>query len=188
MKVTEVYWIRINLSNFDNVDAWTRSGTLTLPTPDEGVEFTEDAIDLALQISGGYPYFLQELGSAVWGVGDDSRLTVDDVRAAEPIYQSKLDSSFFRVRLDRATEMQRVYLRAMAELGPGMQKAQDVAEVMSRTSSQVAPLRAELINMGLLFTPEHGYAEFTVPHFEQFMARSIPILEVPPVASRKKQK
>ena len=26
--------------------------------------------------------------------------------------------------------------------------------------------------MGLLYTPEHGYAGFTVPHFDQFMLRA----------------
>ena len=47
------------------------------------------------------------------------------------------------------------------------------------TSPQVAPTRAELINMGLLYTPEHGYAAFTVPHFDEFMLRAIPTLLVP---------
>lgn len=28
--------------------------------------------------------------------------------------------------------------------------------------------------MGLLYTPEHGYAAFTVPHFDQFMLRARP--------------
>jgi hypothetical protein len=38
--------------------------------------------------------------------------------------------------------------------------------------------------MGLLYTPEHGYAAFTVPHFDKFMKRAIPNLEVPPVRRR----
>jgi hypothetical protein len=111
-------------------------------------------------------------------------ITPNDVEAALPLYESKLDSSFFRVRLDRATEMQRVYLRAMAELGAAPQKAADVAALLDRASPQVAPTRAELIAMGLLYTPEHGYAAFTVPHFDKFMKRAIPDLEVPPVRRR----
>ena len=83
------------------------------------------------------------------------------------------------MRIDRATELQRAYLRAMAGLGPEPQKASDVAALMGRTSPQIAPTRAELINMGLLYTPEHGYAAFTVPHFDQFMLRAIPELVVP---------
>jgi len=72
----------------------------------------------------------------------------------------------------------------MAELGGAPQKASDVAEVMGRTSTNLGPTRAELINMGLLYTPEHGYAAFTVPHFDRFLLRAIPSLEVPPLRSR----
>ena len=154
------------------------------PATSEGATFNSDALDLAVTLTEGYPYFIQELGYAVWGVARGPTVTSDDVEAALPLYESKLDSSFFRVRLDRATELQRVYLRAMAELGAAPQKAADVAALLHRTSPQVAPTRAELIAMGLLFTPEHGYAAFTVPHFDKFMKRAIPALEVPPVRRR----
>jgi len=157
---------------------------LSEPAGDEGVVFEDRALERAVEITGGYPYFLQELGYAVWDVAQESPVRVEDVETALPIYESKLDASFFRVRLDRATEMQRAYLRAMAGLGPEPQKAADVAAVMGRTSPQVAPTRAELINMGLLYTPEHGYAAFTVPHFDQFMLRAVPTLVVPEPRTR----
>ena len=157
---------------------------LSEPAGDEGVAFEDRALERAVEITGGYPYFLQELGYAVWDVAQESPVRVEDVETALPIYESKLDASFFRVRLDRATEMQRAYLRAMAGLGPEPQKAADVAAVMGRTSPQVAPTRAELINMGLLYTPEHGYAAFTVPHFDQFMLRAVPTLVVPEPRTR----
>lgn len=164
------------ISNLDDADA---RSAFAQPALAEGVTFTGSALDRAVRLTGGYPYFVQELGYAVWSVAQGPEVTVEDVESAAPIYESKLDSSFFRVRLDRATEMQRAYLRAMAELGPEPQKASGVADVMGRTSPQVAPTRAELINMGLLYTPEHGYAAFTVPHFDQFMLRAVPVLEVP---------
>ena len=76
----------------------------------------------------------------------------------------------------------------MAELGPEPQKASDVAEKMGRTSNNLAPVRAKLINMGLLYTPEHGFAAFTVPHFDRFMLRAIKHLEVPKLRPRMKKK
>ncbi len=131
---------------------------LSEPAQQEGVTFMADALDLAVDVTGGYPYF---------------------------IHESKLDASFFRVRLDRATELQRAYLRAMASLGPHPQKAADVAAVLHRQSTQLGPTRAELINMGLLYTPEHGYAAFTVPHFDQFMLRAMPELTIPEGRARR---
>ncbi|MCX6460783.1 MAG: ATP-binding protein [Actinobacteria bacterium] len=154
------------------------------PAESEDASFTSEALDRAVELTEGYPYFVQELGYAIWGVAVGPAVTAEDVETAIPLYESKLDSSFFRVRLDRATELQRAYLRAMAELGPLPQKAADVAALLQRTSPQVAPTRAELIAMGLLYTPEHGYAAFTVPHFDKFMKRAVPILEIPAVRRR----
>lgn len=158
---------------------------LSRPASEEGVTYSLSALDEAVTITGGYPYFLQELGYAVWTVAAGPEITLADVQAAEPAYEAKLDTSFFRVRLDRATDLQRAYLRAMAELGPTAQKAADVAEVMGRASTNLGPTRAELINMGLLYTPQHGYAAFTVPHFDRFLLRAIPTLEVPPHRPRR---
>lgn len=151
----------------------------TEPAEDEGATWDSDALRRAIEVTEGYPYFVQELGYAVWPIAENGVITLADVEAALPIYESKLDSSFFRVRLDRTTELQQAYLRAMAELGPEPQKAATVAELLDRTSTQCGPVRAELIAMGLLYTPEHGYAAFTVPHFDRFMKRAVPTLRVP---------
>ncbi len=173
-----------SIGNFSEPDA---KAALTKPAEDEGIRYTDEALTEAVRVTGGYPYFLQELGSTVWTVADGPVIGQADIDSAVPGYEAKLDESFFRVRLDRATEMQRAYLRAMAELGAEPQKAGDVAEVMGRTSQNLGPTRAELINMGLLYTPEHGYAAFTVPHFDKFLLRAIPNLEVPPLKQRKRR-
>lgn len=157
---------------------------LSEPAAAEGVAFDEEAVDLAIDITRGYPYFIQELGYQVWTVAGDARITREDVEIAREAYEAKLDSSFFRVRLDRATPLQTAYMRAMAELGSEPQKAADVARLLDRDSTQLGPTRAELIEMGLLYTPEHGYAAFTVPDFDKFMLRAVPTLDVPPVQRR----
>ncbi|MFC5369392.1 AAA family ATPase [Arcanobacterium bovis] len=171
-----------NIKELSYMDA---KQALKLPAEEEGVKFDEDALDRAVEISGAYPYFLQELGYAVWSIADGDNITIADIDQVIPRYESKLDESFFRVRLDRATELQRAYMRAMAELGAGPQKAADVAEVMGRSSQNLAPVRKSLIDMGLLYAPDHGYASFTVPHFDQFLKRAMPELVVPPVRSKK---
>ncbi|WP_092092236.1 ATP-binding protein [Curtobacterium sp. UNCCL20] len=157
---------------------------LIRPAEHEDAAFTPDAVEMALQVTKGYPYFIQELGYQAWEISDGPVITADDIDAARDGYLAKLDRSFFRVRLDRATTLQTAYLRAMAELGPAAQKAADVARVLERESTQLGPTRAELIDMGLLYTPEHGYAAFTVPDFDQFMLRAVPQLVVPEVRRR----
>lgn len=173
------------IGNLNTEDA---KSALIQPAEGEGVIFDDDALERAVEITGGYPYFLQELGYAVWTTAQEDRIRLDDIETVLPAYEGKLDESFFRVRLDRATELERAYMRAMAELGPEPQKASDVAEKMGRTSNNLAPVRAKLINMGLLYTPEHGFAAFTVPHFDRFMLRAIKHLEVPKLRPRMKKK
>ncbi|WP_394216379.1 AAA family ATPase [Brachybacterium vulturis] len=168
-----------NLSDEDSHHA------LREPARMEDADYDDEALERAFEVTGGYPYFIQELGWAAWGVADASPITRADVEDAIDHYQAKLDSSFFRVRLDRATELQTAYLRAMAELGPEPQKASDVAALLDRESTQLGPTRAELIDMGLLYTPTHGYAAFTVPHFDKFMRRAIPELIIPAKRQRR---
>lgn len=171
------------IGNLDRSDART---ALSLPAADEDVSWSSEALDEAFAITDGYPYFLQELGYVTWSVTEQQHsIELIDVQLAVDGYEAKLDGSFFRVRMDRATTLQRAYLRAMAALGPQPQKAADVADRMGRTSENLAPTRAELISMGLLYTPEFGYAAFTVPQFDRFLLRAIPTLEVPPLKRRR---
>lgn len=63
-------------------------------------------------------------------------------------------------------------MRAMAELGDNAQPAKDVARLLNRTSEQLGPTRSRLIDKGLLYTPAHGLAAFTVPQFDRYMRRT----------------
>lgn len=68
----------------------------------------------------------------------------------------------------------------MAELGPQPQRAADVARVLARTSEQLGPTRSRLVDKGLLFTPGHGLAAFTVPQFDQYLRRTHDLTVTPP--------
>jgi hypothetical protein len=156
------------------------------PAAEQGVTFDAEATDLIIRYTEGYPYFIQEFGKAVWDLADGPVVTADDARTAIAVVEDKLDSSFFRVRLDRTTDLERAYLRAMAELGSAAQAAGDVAALLDRTSQQCGPTRARLIDKGLLYTPTFGYAAFTVPKFDAFLKRAVP-LHVPPKRERRPQ-
>ena len=155
------------------------------PAQQEGVDYADDAVRQIVDYTEGYPYFLQEFGQAVWAIAAGPVITRNDVRRAQQIVEDKLDSSFFRVRLDRTTELERAYLRAMAELGSGPQLAGEVASLLERTSQQLGPTRARLIDKGLLYTPSYGNAAFTVPQFDRYMRRTVELF-VPPRRQRQR--
>ncbi len=153
------------------------------PAKELGVDYEDGAIRAIIDYTEGYPYFLQEYGKIVWDLASGPTITVADVEVARATVEAKLDSSFFRVRTDRVTELELQYMRAMAELGANAQPAKDVARLLNRSSEQLGPTRARLIEKGLLYTPAHGLAAFTVPQFDRYMRRSYD-LTVPAQAGR----
>ena len=144
------------------------------PAKDEGVEIESDALDAIVDQTQGHPYFLQEWGKHVWDVAEGSPITVATVEVASHQTIAELDESFFRVRFDRLTPAEKRYLRAMAQLGAGPHRSGDIADVMGRRVTSLAPTRSQLINKGMVWSPSHGDTAFTVPMFDEFMMRIMP--------------
>lgn len=145
------------------------------PAFDRNVVFEPAALAEIVTVTEGYPYFLQEWAYHTWNVAADSPITRNDVTAARTIVQNALDKSFFLVRLDRLTGSEKRYLRAMAELGPGPHKSADIASRYGAKMHSVSPMRSTLINKGMIYSPDHGITAFTVPLFDDFLRRSIPL-------------
>jgi hypothetical protein len=144
------------------------------PAENEGAEIHTDAVDLIIEQTQGYPYFLQEWGKHTWDIASASPIRREDVVNASDEAVAALDESFFRVRFDRLTPTEKKYLRAMAELGPGPHRSGDIAEELRRSVSSFGPTRAGLIAKGMIWSPTHGDTAFTVPLFDEFMKRIMP--------------
>ena len=144
------------------------------PVLAEGMCITEEAVLRIFEETQGYPYFLQEWGKHAWDTADESPIALDDVDRASSGARTALDEGFFRVRVDRLTPSELRYLRAMAELGAGPHRSGDIAQVLGRKVTAVAPTRSGLIAKGMVWSPSHGDTAFTVPLFEEFMTRFAP--------------
>jgi len=101
-------------------------------------------------------------------------MTLENAKAATDLAIRYLDESFFRVRLDRLTETQQEYARAMAACGPGPVRTADVAEELGIEASRAAPIRREIVKKGMAYSQQRGMIAFTVPKFEEFMQRVMP--------------
>jgi len=150
------------------------SNAIALPAREEQVEYQPAALARIVRETQGYPYFLQEWGKHAWDVAKRSPITEQDVEVASRNAVAALDASFFRVRFDRLTPSEKMYLRAMAELGPGPHRSGDIANVLKRKVTSLGPTRNQLISKGMIWSPNHGDTAFTVPMFDQFMKRIMP--------------
>ena len=144
------------------------------PLESEGVRIEEDALQAIVDVTRGYPYFLQTWGSQAWLAATSSPITLADVQRASTAAIASLDEGFFRVRFDRCTPKERRYLRAMAELGEGPHRSGDIADCLQVKVSSLAPTRSTLIVKGMVWSPGHGDTAFTVPMFDAFMKRIMP--------------
>lgn len=144
------------------------------PIRAEGESITEEAVAEVVNVTQGYPYFLQEWGYQIWNLAKVSPIEINTVQRASSKTIERLDKNFFRVRFDRLTNSEKHFLRAIAELGPGPQKMGDVADIMNLKIASLSPRRAQLIHKGMIYSPQHGEVAFTVPLFDGFMCRSMP--------------
>ena len=145
------------------------------PAQAEGVGFEDDALARIVELSGCYAAFVQAYGKETWNMAPGSPITLADVQAAEPVVEAKLDEEFFHVRFEKATPAERRYMAAMADLGDGPYKTGDVAGRLGGRASSSSVHRDSLIKKGLIFSPDHGEVDFTVPHFSPFMRRRYPL-------------
>lgn len=165
------------LFNFPNIGALSQADTakaLQEPAQEAGVAFEKKALDEVFHLTKGYPYFLQEWGYVAWNLATTSPITLQVVRDAKKSVIPRLDENFFRVRFDRLTPSEKNFLRAIAELGPGAHRTGDIAEILKVKVTSLGPVRAKLINKGMIYSPAHGDMDFTVPLFDDFMIRAIP--------------
>lgn len=142
------------------------------PIVEEGEEITSDALDEILEITEGYPYFLQEWGFQAWNTADSSPIDAADIKVATDAALKRLDDGFFQVRFDRLTPKEREYVIAMSELGKGPYRSSEVAERLGEPASKLGPRRAQIIAKGMIYSPQYGDIDFTVPMFDDYLRRN----------------
>lgn len=144
---------------------------LRQPILDEGERISPAALNMILNVTQGYAYFLQEWGYQVWNIAGRSPIGPATVEMGSIAAIKRLDEGFFRVRFDRLTPKEREYVFAMASLGPGPYRSADVAVKLGESIQSLGPRRARIISKGMIYSPAHGDIAFTVPLFDQYLAR-----------------
>ncbi|NBJ16995.1 MAG: ATP-binding protein [Dehalobacter sp. 4CP] len=160
-----------NFVKIDSLSGPNSKSALIEPAKNQGVYYTDNAVDKIIEITDGYPYFLQEFGRQVWEYKNGNSIDVASVDSAYEKFINKLDDSFFKVRFDRATGNEKLFMFAMADLGKGPYETSAIAHKLKKTQPQISLDRANLINKGFVYTTSHGYLDFTVPQFDKFLTR-----------------
>jgi hypothetical protein len=143
------------------------------PATSKGVEWGDAACKTIVEITGGYPFFLQEYGSACWLMAEKSPIDTNIIDKACMYASEQLDKGFFLSRWERSTGAEKQYMRAMALDEDRDSLTKDISNRLGVKHSAVSSLRSRLIQKGIIFAPEKGKVTFTIPLMYQFIARQI---------------
>ncbi len=159
-----------SLSEADSRDAILR------PIDDAScpVKLTEESIQMIVNITGGYPYFIQFVCREVYDafVQGITEVPLDSITR-------KLDSDFFAGRWARATDRQRDLLVVVSCLDHSnaeftvqevVAKSKDILE-KPFSPSHVNQMLVALATAGLIYKNRHGKYSFAVPLLGRFIRR-----------------
>ncbi len=153
------------------LDAGAAAVAIEKPLGEEGASIEKAGLKKIVERTRGYPFFLQEWASAAWNNAAGPTITSDDVERSYAETLLSLDQGFFRVRIDRLTRAEIQFVKVMSKLGDGPYAMADIARAMDRTLSSLGPTRAGIIAKGMIYSTAHGYLDFTVPLFAEFLRR-----------------
>lgn len=131
-------------------------------------DIDDEALQIVLDESGGYPFFLQIFGRELWLAAHERCIDMDVARRALDAGRRDMDQGIFRARWDRTTSEERDYLRAMVATSTPQSRASILVDTLDGVSEDV---RGSLVRKGIIFVPEPGAVAFTMPGMPNFIAR-----------------
>ena len=151
------------------------------PIEDENcpVKLNDESVQTIIELSGGYPYFIQFICREVYDAfiqkinrGDQASVPVKEI-------EQKLDTDFFSGRWSRATDRQRELLAVIATINNcedefTVQEAVDASKKMLSkpfSNSHIHQMLVALSDQGLIFKNRHGKYSFAVPLMGKFISR-----------------
>jgi hypothetical protein len=131
-------------------------------------------LDLVHDESGGYPWFVQLWGAALWDVATEPAVVrLEDAREAGVEVHDRIQA-FYADRWRRVPSGRGALLVvALAEQG-GDAEMGDLVEVLDLTHQALSPARRDLVERGLCWAPSRGRLAFTVPGFAEWVVRTRP--------------
>lgn len=146
---------------------------------DCSIIFSDNSVNTIIDLSGGYPYFIQFICREVYDVFIQ-KLNADK-KPSVPIDEiiRKLDTDFFSGRWARATDRQRELLSviAMLENSDSEFTVQEIVELSKKlstksfSSSHTNQMLSSLCDAGLIYKNRHGKYSFAVPLLDKFIKR-----------------
>ena len=135
------------------------------------VKYCDKAINKIIEVTEGYPFFIQQLCQIVFQNVDSKVISDIDVENNLEEFFEKLDTGFFKLRYERCSAAEKKFIFAMVKCGELPCTIANIAEIMKKSINSISTARAQLINKGIIYPVKYRELDFTVPQFSGFIHR-----------------
>ncbi len=135
------------------------------------VSYTEDAVAKIIDVTKGYPFFIQQLCQIVYKKTDSDKIEISNVESCISDFLKTLDEGFFKSRYERCAETDKKFVFAMVKCGELPCTISNVAKNLHKNVNSISTTRAQLINKGIIYPVRYKELDFTVPEFAGYIQR-----------------
>lgn len=141
------------------------------PAKKFGISYTDEAVAKIINVTKGYPFFIQQLCQIVYKETDRNTIQVSDIESLIPVFFEALDMGFFKVRYERCSDGDKKFIFAMVKCDELPCTISNISKQLKKKVKSISPTRAQLINKGIIYPVRHSELDFTVPEFSGFIQR-----------------
>lgn len=141
------------------------------PSKKFNIIYAHEATNKIVEITKGYPFFIQQLCKIVYDKTNKDVIELSDVENCIDEFLSSLDERFFKSRYERCAESDKKFIFAMVECGELPCTISNVAHNLNKTVGSISTTRAQLISKGIIYPVRYKELDFTVPEFSGYIQR-----------------
>lgn len=160
---------RADRVHLDSVTPTDVARAIRIPVENQGYEIADDALDVAVQGTRGYPFMIQLVGWHTWAkAGGADRITNRHALAGVEQAARKVGALVHQPALADLSDVDRSFLAAMAH-DDGPSRMRDITERLGVTPVYAGQYRLRLIEAEMIFSPKHGYVDYSLPGLRTYL-------------------
>ena len=158
-------------TEIDSLEAVQAEAAIRKPAEKLNVTYTEEAVQKVIEVTKGYPFFIQQFCQIIFQNTEHKEINIHDVNDSVASFFKVLDKGFFRVRYERCSEADKKFIFSMVSCGELPCTISNIAKAMKKPVNSISTSRAQLINKGIIYSVKYKELDFTVPEFDGFIKR-----------------
>lgn len=160
---------RATQNRLGNIPSYEVTDAFRLTVESAGKSIDDDALELAVDTIGGFPYMFQLLGYRAWNAsGANETLALDDIKRGAKLAKEELENRVFEATLMELSHNDLDFLQAMARIGEEATRS-ELMESLGRKSSHISTYKKRLLDAGVIDEPKRGAFSFALPGFREYI-------------------